>query len=372
MDPIAVLDYTRSDDQYSIAQINQYVRSVGIEAAKGKTINLANLRTYSLDYSMSFTHSGINYGDSLKSKFSATIYNAPMELIGLLNIKQYVSSENINALSTATKSIIDPQVSFPTGGFVIRRNSNVTDIITRTFMIYSTPFNFDSRRLNSTLNLNGSQFDSMVIRLQFAVNLNKNSSLVSQIKTILSGQGFTVNSDDSLSDIPPVIERYYPPAPINSVLSEVCRDNDIAFDINSDKKEITLKSLSPDDAPQESQNDKILTFNNYIPGSYILASLSLQNYASCMFEAEAFDVQLFESISIYDDSFSEGLFANLRQIPGTIPAGSAILKGYRFYVLEYTYTDSVEKTTVSVRGTNNWLINNFKLDTFLENKIYGN
>ncbi len=368
VDPIVIIDYTRSDEQYSEAQIMRYVSSLGVQAAKGKGINTANLKIYSLDYACSFTHSGINYGDAIKTKFQATIENAPMSLVGALNIKQYISEENINSLSNASRSIIDPEVFFPTGAMVIKTNSNSTDTITRTFMLYSTPFNFDSRRLNSSLILQGADYDSMVIRLQFAVSLKKNTPLVSQLSTILSGQGYTVNSDDSLTSTFPVVERYYPPAPINAVISEVCRDNNLAYRINSDEKTIYIKSLSPSDKPDRYGNG--MCFNGYVTGAKIMSSFSLQNYASCTFEAEAFDAELFESLTVYDDSMTEGQFANLRQMPGVYMAGSVPVKKYRFYVLEYTYTDNRYKTSVTIRGTNNWLINNFKLDSFLENKIY--
>jgi len=372
VDPIVILDYTRSDEQYSLAQITRYVFSLGIQAAKGKTVNIQNLKTYSLDYSMVFSHSGINYGDSLKTKFTATILNAPMELIGLLNIKQYISEENINALSTALNKIIDPQAFFPTGAFVIKPNSNSTDIISRTFMLFSTPFNFDTRRLNSTLELHGSEFDSMVMRLKFSVNINKQTPLLSQLKTIFGAQGFTVNVDPQsvpvLSSLVPVVDRYYPPSTINSVMDEVCRDNSIAHVTDSDSKTIFLQALRPNTAPRD--GTKIFTFNNYVPGSNVISGFSLQNYATCNFEAEAVDVKLFESVRVYDDSFNPGQFDNLRKLPEVIPVGKARLNGYRFYVLEYSYQDSRVKTSVSIRGSNNWLISNFKLDVFLENKVY--
>lgn len=383
VNPIVVIDYTRSDDQYNQAQIISYVASLGVQAARGKPINMSFLTIYSLDYSMSFTHSGNNYGDSLKTKFTATIQNAPTDLIGLLNVKQYVGEENVDVLKGALSNIIDPQVFFPTGAFVIKQNSNTAatraTTISRTFMIYDTPYNFDPRRINSTLVLHGSEFDSMVMRLQFAVNLSKTKgTLVSQLSTIFAKQQFTITADAKASTLRPKVARYYRPAPMNKILNEICRDNGIIFKIDSSLQTVKLQSIGGVPPVPSEPLPNSLCFNNYVPDTKLISTFSLQNYVICNFESEAFDISLFDTVIVYDDSLSSnplnpmanGIFANLKQSPAKYQVGRATILSYTFYVLEYTYIDSRTRTSVAIRGTNNWLISNFKLGTFLENKIY--
>lgn len=365
VDPIVVIDYTRSDDQYSEVEILKYVNSVGIEAAKGKVVNIANLKTYSLDYSYQWVHSGITYGGALKTRFTATISNAPMDLVALLNVKMFISQENLQSLEAVASSIIDPEVFFPTGGFVLRPNSNSDKIITRTFIVYSTPFNFDSRRINSSLQIIGSEFDSMVIRLSFAADIKKSLPLVTQLQSILGAQGFILQPDPSLASLMPAVDRYYPPAPINNVMEEICRDNNLVHSIDSDGKTLRLKSLKEDTADSLSLQSPMLTFKNSIPGSNLISTFSLQNYASCTMECEAFDVQLFEAVSVYDDTNTETLFSNLRK---GVPLLS--YNSYRFYILEYGYTDSRMKTSMMIKGSNNWIISQFKIDKFMESKVY--
>ena len=139
--PIVIIDYTRSDEQYSAKQIADFVGKAApkptaaqftplVSSLPGTGIfsvfipsikpTLLPAKIYSLDYSMSFTHRGLTYGDSLKTEFYATIKNAPTELVSLLNIQQYTSEQNITALKRAINNVLDPQVKFPTGKFFIK------------------------------------------------------------------------------------------------------------------------------------------------------------------------------------------------------------------------------------------------------------
>jgi len=366
VDPIVILDYTRSDDSWSESQIQLYTQRLST-LVEGKQIS-RNMKIYSLDYSFTFAHNGNGYGNALKTFFQAEIINAPIELIDALNIKQFVSQENLAALSSANNYVIDPQSFLPVGGFVMRLNSNTNETVIRPFMLYGTPFNFDSRRINSHLTLKGASFDSKVIRLKFAFNIDKTFPLVSQLSTILAKEGFALNADASLSADMPVVSRYYPPAPLASMLDDICTDNNLFFDIKEESKTIILKSLKPVDKPFPS--GYFLSFNNYVPGSKLISTFSLQDYASCEFECEAFDVDLFKSVTIYDDSFSPGLFENLRRSIKVFSTARKLLQGYDFYIMAYELHSSKYKTSAVIRGSNNWLISNYKLDNFLENKIY--
>jgi hypothetical protein len=370
LNPIVVCDYTRSDEQYSIPQIQLFVNSLGVLQNPGKAILPINpLNIYSLDYKMSYTHNGANYGDSLKTKFTAQIINPPQKLVSLLNIKQYGSSENIETLSNAiTSSIIDPNIQFPTGAFVIRPNSNarLTEAVKRTFMVYSTDFRYDERRTNAFLTINGAAFDSMVIRLEFSANIDKDLPLIPQLVAVAAGSQLIVTADASLGATFPKISKFYAPQPAAKLINAVCRDNNLMSDFNSTTRTITIKSLTPNSAslfPLEQ-----LCFAGRIPGAKIMNMFALQNYYSCDLEAELFDATLFDYVMVFDDSGTGGQFANLNKIPGTGLAGT--ISAYKFYVLQYTYEDSRMKTSVKIRGTNNWILSNLKLDNFLEQKIF--
>ena len=365
--PIIIVDRTRSDEQWSEIEIGVWMNTLAPLDAGA----ILYPKIFSLDYECEYTHSGITYGNALKTQFNASIRNAPLELVKLLNIEQYTSSQNMEILNKAINNIIDPQIIFPSGGIVLKGLNG--EIITRKFIIYSTPYNFDNLRVNSFLNLKGAAYDSMVIRLKFNGYIYKNQPLMTQLTTLLAQYELLVDTTSSplLSAIIPKFDKYYAPQPVNNFLAEVCTDNNLTF-TNKDNI-VKFIMLSPDSPPNQliKQN---FTFRNSVANSKMISSFSLNNYVSCEFETEIFDPELFSSVHVYDDTDSSiintggvesSLFSNLSKSPGI-----GKFSAYRFYIQEYTLHDSRYKTTAKIKGTNNWLLNNFKLDHMLESKIY--
>lgn len=373
LDPIVICDYTRSDEQYTTIQIQRFALELGVEQNPTKFIlPVAPYNIFSLDYTMKYTHSGISYGDSLKTKFTAVITNPPIELANLLNIKQYGSTQNVQVLSDKlTSSIINPRISFPTGAFVIKPNSNASlaDTIERTFMVYKTSFYMDDKRSNSYLTIDGAAFDSMVIRLSFSADIDKRLPLMGQLKILGGKAGFLVTSDPAVESVMPTVSKFYAPQPVDKVINEICLDNNLMADVDSTGKTIHIKSLTPNSASLIPQ--AVLCFNGLISTAKLVSKFTLQNYYSCDIESEAFDCDLFDYVTVYDDTMNGDQFYNLNKIPFPLILGTSVTNGYKFYVLEYSYEDNRLKTSINFRGTNNWVLSNLKIDNFLESKIYG-
>lgn len=361
--PVVLVDYTRSDEQWTSDEIRNYVNFFTPEDSKG----LLPTTIYSLNYTLEYNHTGINYGQSLKTHAVIVVTNPPIELVTLLNIQQFTSQQNIDSLTQATRSVIDPEVKFPQGGCVIKQTNG--DPITRRFIVYSTPYQPDAKRVNSTLTIHGGSFDSMVMRLRFAVNIVKTQPLLTQLNAILTQYGFTVISF-GVDALNPVLAKYYAPATIEQILQEICTDNNIAFDIRD--KQVILQSLSPNSPPPQEIIEQF-NFANYVQNSKLISTFVLSNYTTCDFEVEPFNPILYSSVAVYDDSFQEGLFANLVTISGRVArSGRSVIPSYRFYILAYKIIDNREKTSIVITGTNNWLISTFKLDKFLEAAVYKN
>ncbi len=375
--PIVIVDYTRSDEQYTLAEMKSYALQFASNLiTNGKIAGLSDPVVYSLDYSMSFTHTGVNFDkEALKTKFNATIKNAPSDLVALLKIRQVVSAQNLELLSQALSQVVDPQIIFPTGGFVVRTPDK--KIVTRQFTIYSTPYKADQRRVNTTLNLIGGGYEDAVMRLKLSFNLNKELTLSEQLTPKLSALGYTVNyakktnsvDGASLPDVEllkPITSKYYSPAPLENLLSQICQDNNLISRISANS--ILFLKPAPD-SPPPSDIKVSLSFVNSIPNTKLISNFLSTNYAGGEFECELFDVTLYDSVAVYDDSGQPGLFANLTRITNLayrnfIP--------YRFYVQAYTITDSRFTTSLSMTATNNWLLSVVKVDAIFENKIYAN
>lgn len=369
--PIVLLDYTRSDEQYTEKDIVEKVLSSS--KATGKTPLVTQLEIFSLNYRVVYSHSGINPASSLKTSATIEIDNAPSTLTNLVNVKQFTSQESALALESTIKAIIDPQVQFPTCVMILRNGSNVFKNvdISRNFIIYSTAFNFDGRRISSSLVLSGASFSSMVIQLQTAVDIKKIKPLVSQLKTSLASTKYTFKADASITSVLPKVERYYPPATMNSILSSIAKDTGLYIDIDDDTKTVNIKSLDPNSKPK-SLSSKTFCFRGMVPGAKMISNFSVQDFSRAVFETEIEDVKIFDSILVYDDSSADLLFENFIEfpVPFITPYGGNPIKAYQFYVQEYTYSDDRIQTKLKLTATNNWVVSNFKLNSFLENAIY--
>lgn len=363
--PIAIVDYTRSDEQYTYSQIQKQVQL----AAKilGKQPNILLLETYSLNYRINYSHSGINPASSLKTTCSIEIDNAPSTLVNLINIKQYTKQQSALSLESAIKDIIDPQVQFPACAIILRNGSNTNDnpSIIRNLIVYSTGFNYSDRQSTSSLVVNCAAHSSMVIGLNFATEILITSPLVTQIKKVFKDSKYSFEVDESIKDLKPKVEKYYSPSTMNTILSQIATDYGLFIDIDDDKKTIKIKSLSPDDKPKK-LNMKTFCFRGKVPNAKLISNFSVQDFSTAVFETEMEDVKIFDSILIYDDSEANKNFDNF--IAYKIPYGK--IKAYQFYLQEYHYTDNRHLTTLKMTASNNWVVSNFKLGAFLEGAIY--
>lgn len=364
--PVVVLDYTRSDDQWSEREIRQKVGQAGMLLGLG--VDAAALSIFSLTYSVRYKHSGIALADALKTTVDITIKNAPPALSSLINVRQIVGQESALSLEAATKKVIDAQNQFPQAVwfFNVTAPGGITTTIAKKFMVYKTSFNFDAKRINSTLVAAGASFEDMVMRIRMNIVLTKQSFLVDQLQTALASSGYQVTpSDTGIAHHTPVLERFYPPAPINKLLASVCLDNGLWFDLDETNKKIKIQSLNSA-SPPKTALPKIYSFRGTPPGQYILSTFSVADYATARFATELTGIELFDTVRILDDSNARGLFDNFRSEPQAIRK----LLLYSFYVLMYEYSVSSTESVLNVVATNNWLLSNFKLDTLFENAVY--
>jgi hypothetical protein len=365
--PVALLDYTRSDDQYTEKEIRKAVDRAGIEILN-IPINSAALSVFSLNYAVRYKHSAINLADSLKTSVNVVIQNAPPELVTLINVQQLVGQESVLSLENATKMVVDAQNVFPYGVlfFDIAGPGGTTITLARKFMVYGTSFNFDERRINSKMVIRGASFDSMVMRLKFNLDIDKKSFLVDQLASKLTPAGYQVKaSDTGIAHLTPVVARYYPPAPVNKILANVCRDNGVLFDLDEKNKIIKIQGLDSKNPPTL-PNPRKFCFRGTPPGEWLISTFAVQDYAGAIFKTEMTGCELFDSVELFDDSRSAGLFATYRAKPAPVLG----LQAYQFYVLEYEYLISAWESSLEIKATNNWLISNFRLDTLFENAVY--
>lgn len=370
--PIVIIDYTRSDDNFTDEEIKTYSKQISSDFTKKATelfLQVLNPIVYSLNYEYTYTHSALSFGDAKRTSFTASILNAPNELVGLLRIREVVSSENLKLLGNSLSRVADSELTFPTGGLVTKDSDG--NIIIRLFTIYSTPYEPDRFRIENKLILRGGSYEDVVLRLRLAANFKKGKSLSTQLTKLFSGLFYTLNfkyPDGKKTSV----SKYYQPAPLNIILADICKDNKIGF--KSQGATYTFYDLDPKNPPKALYKNR-LSFFNSVPKTKMISNLTFSNYAIATIESELFNVNLFESIIVYDDSaggkaqdldLSTTLFYNLNKISEL----SEKFNAYQFYIIAYTIHDSRDATFLSITGSNNWLLNSVKIDALFENAIY--
>lgn len=358
--PVVLIDYTRSDENYSPSEIKAHVKNLKPDAAQF----LAPEKIYSVDYTAAFSHEGVVYGDALRTQFTATVKNPPTDLVSLLNVKQIVSNQNLNALDAAVSRVINSQVVFPYGAILFKDPNNLkSKPIVRKFIVFATPITADQRRTQTTLTIRGGGFSDAVMNLNFTISLNRSDTLQAQLRAALEPLGFKVLFN-ALRTRVPAVAKYYTPKPLAKILQEIGVDNNIISVLGD--KVVYFYSASPKEPPPDDIKSSF-SFNNSVDNTKLISNFGLNNYVSVDYLSEIFDVELFSSVRVYDDSGSSTLFSNLSSIHGDVKRG---FKAYRFYVQGYTLTDSRFETSARVTATNNWLVSVVKLDTLFEAKVY--
>lgn len=385
---IVICDYTRSDEQYSALQISKAVAD-NVPTYSGVVVKVIGAPiVYSLDYSAQFSHDGLNYGSALLTHFSADIKGAPSDLVTLMNVKELVSTQNFDALSTSISKVITSQVVFPYFAMVVKDSAGKP--IVRKGVVTNATVNTDARRTNMSVSIRGAGYDDAVIRLKFFISIKKGELLFAQIAKQISIKGYTISLP---VDIPAKKSTDYPAAPLGHILKQIGLDYNFLSTIDDVKKNISLVSTAPNSPPAP---DFVadFSFNNSVSGipTKLISNFSPNNYASAEFTAEVFDAALFTSIRLFDDSGSTTLFSNFNSTTTVIVVkGTASLSAvsgavvsrtadttktlgdknaYRFYIQSYTIRDSRMSTTINLVATNNWLLSVVKLDALFEAKVY--
>lgn len=360
--PVTVIDTARTDETYSDKEIYKIAeeyfgkfRGKGIpEAAKLDT----EQKIFSLGYDAEYKHDGINLANSMKARFSATITNPDAELVTLLRIEQYSTEQNAEALKKVVNAVIDSQVAFPMGVFVFRSGK---DIISRGFCAYSVKPTVTNNGSEIILTVAGAEFSDVVMQLQMAVQLSAAAdakTIAEQLKEYETQFKFKV-AFKSGGDVKPVVSKFYPASPLNSVLAQICQDNKLSYTNNNGVLE--FYSTAPNGAPK---SDIKYTFSMYATkGDMICTVPNLSDYVTAEWMTPLHDPELFSRVAIYNDTGNKNLFLNLAKEPGEENL-------FAFYVLSYTIKDGRSGAHVKYTGTNNWILSIAKLDVLFENRIY--
>jgi len=362
--PVVIIDALSSDDRFDKTEIIAEVR----KNAPDKTA-LSDYQIFSCEYTAQFEHVGVPMGQSIKTKFSGTLKSPPASLVKAFSPQFLTSQASLSDLTNSLSKIPNAQTSIVYSAFVVKGASG--NMISRKFITYSAPLYPDPYGTTTTMIISGSMIDDIMIKQTSFCQIDKESSLKSQLETYLSEQEppWKGNFDNAPnSDDAPATEILLQPMTFFSFLREISEQNKMIAIPDPEKMQVEFWGQGQENAPK-SQDSEIEKFSFLGSAGNMAWGLGVENYVNIKFKTAIFDCKLFKKIVLYNDiqsSFFEGLISS----PSPVTTFKEDVKTYDAWIIRYVIKWSRLESICQVTASNNWLMGIFRIDQFLESAIY--
>lgn len=367
--PVVLIDSQRSDDRFGTSEIAAAVKK---NAPKNAKLD-SSTEVFSVEYSATYSHNGVNPGDAWRSRFFGTVKNPPAALITLFSPLYFVSSQTEEALTEVVQRIVNPQRTIVYAAMVVRGS---TELVARQFVIYSAPHAPVPGSTDTQMTLNGAAFDDAVIREGAFVRFDKKTPLKDQLEKWLSQYKLKVRFVTADPAAKPVSEILYPVQPVNRTLAKLCEQNQLTYALRSDNTFDFFDSRRSGNPKTSGEAEGSFLGS----AGYMCYNFALSDYTKAQFNCEVFDVKLFSSMTLYNDMRS-AVFTGLNKVAepksnNTLAKSAVSLVAtkttdkYNFYVLAYDLVDGRLAKHLRITATNNWIVSQSKIDALLENQVY--
>lgn len=371
--PVALIDAQRSDDRFGTFEINNLVKSNMPVALKGKDVSSAQV--FSVEYTATFSHNGVNPGDAWRTRFFGMVKNPPGVMVSLFSPQYFVSQESMEALKAVIQRIVNPQKAIVYAVMCVR---GVTGTVSRPFVAYAAPHRPIPDTGDTEMQILGAGFDDIIIRAKKAVRFDKKTSLSAQLSAWLKPEFNVIFEEGVDQTAKPVSEIFRPAMPLNEALGEVCTQNEITF--VQEGKTIKFRDTRTKGSPKKSGG-----FEGSFLGSagIMIYNFALSNYTQAQFSSDVFDIPIFGTMTIFND-IQSAVFTGLNKVAtppseqkkSVFRAIASLLTPkidkYGFYILAYDLVDGREMKQLKIMATNNWLVSQAKVEGMLEQQVYIN
>lgn len=375
--PIVLMDSLRSDDRFSTKEIDTLTKAV---PPKLKGLKLEKPDVYSVEYSATFSHKGINPGESWRTRFYGTVKNPPGVLISAFSPQYFVSQESMDALKAVIQRIVNPQKDIVYATMCIRSTAGTAGTVTFPFIAYAAQHRPLSSSTDTEMTINGAGFDDTIIRAKKAIRFDTKTPLKDQLTAFLTPEFKVIYAPGLDETAKPISEIFRPAMPLNELLGEVCTQNQMVYTQENDV--LRFYDSRAVGSPREAAQ---------LEGSFLgrapimVYNFALSDYTLGQFSADIFDIKLFSSIAIYND-IGSAVFSGLNKV-ATPPAkktgllgsiAASVLPGtktatndkYNFFILAYDCIDGRDTKQLKIIATNNWVVSQAKVAGLLENQVY--
>lgn len=371
--PVVLIDALRSDDRFGTLEISAAVNRTPKPLS---SLGLEKPVVFSVEYSATYSQTGVNPGDSWRARFFGTVKNPPAVMVDMFSPEFFASTESMAALTAVVQRVVNPQTTIVYAKMCVR---GVAGIVEKNFVAYAAPHRPIPGTTDTEMQIMGAAFDDLIIKSKKAIRFVTTKPLKAQLEKWLPEfknkivWGTKENPLDA--NRKPLSNLFRPAMPLNEALGELCTQNQLTYTIE-DKQIIFLDTRaggSPKTAGQ-------------IEGSFLgtagimIYNFALSNYTQGQFNADIFDVKMFSSITIYNDIRS-AVFTGLNKIASQPEQKKSFFRTvatlvskpidkYGFYIIAYDLTDGRDIKQLKITATNNWLVSQAKVEALLEGQVY--
>jgi len=356
--PVIIADMMDSSDRWSVAEIQA-------QALRNKPdwiVSVLPTSIYSCKYHYSMQHNGVPLGSALKMAMTAAIFSPPSGLISQVSVDFVSTKDSVDQMADALAVFANPQFKIMTAVIVER---TATTVISRSFVAYSVVLQPDEFGTNATLFIQAASFNDSLIKADIAFQLNTTQPLKIQLTEFAAKHGFTCVFSIGVAENIPITGRLFQPTTLPKIIDEVCLQNKIIYTIN-DKLIAFYPQNSVPAFLAAKKATNVFSFLGF--AGNLIWGVGVENYANVKFKTPIFDAQLFDKITIYNDSKS-ALFQGFKKASSRV--GTTIPESYDAYIIRYAIDRSDSELICEVTATNNWLLAQMRVDGIFESKIFG-
>lgn len=362
--PVVIIDAMSSDDRFTETEIQKLAKD------NSPTSSLTTPVIFSCEYSAQFEHIGMPLGAAIKTRFAGTLKSPPAILVDAFSPKFLTDSQSVEQLADSLSTIPNAQTHITYAAMVFRTQSGGT--VSRQFIIYAAPMFPDAFGTTVTMYLTGALIDDVMIKTTTFCQIDKKSTLKSQLDALLSSQSPALvgNYKDAPAQINsiPATEILLKPMKLFNLLSEICLQNKMLFTIDYAKSRVNFYGQGNDNAPKTLDYTPP-KFSFLGSAGYIAWGLGVENYTNVKFKTSIFDCQLFTKIVLYND-INSAFFGRLTKNPKLSSALKSVADTYDAWIIRYIMRWNRQETVCEVTASNNWLMSQFRVDALLETAIY--
>ena len=367
VNPVVILDALDSSDRFSDLEVLSQVYK-NFKAESFSALSLPSV--YSCSYEFEFSHNSIPLGEGIKTQFIGTISSPPSALVSQFSPKYFTSAMSIEQMADVASTIANPQTTITNAALIVRDQKN--NYISRQFIAYAAQIQPDIFGSTTTMIIHGAAIDDILIKSEFAFQLDKKFPLATQLTAMLTKAGYipifkvgAATEYGVFQTVYPASDKLFQPMKLRELLDEICLQNKLVYKI--DDKVITFHSQTDKPLDYEKSEFSFLGYSGALAWA-----VGVENYANIKFKTPYFDARLFQPITIWNDiksAFFDGLNSN-----GSISLPSSFLPippmSYDASIIRYVIRRSTEEIVCEVTATNNWLLSQMRIDGILEAKIY--